>query len=116
MGLIQMFSNCQERNIAERDRAEITQVAVGENHARDNIRIHAVIRTPVIGVWLQGGGGYFAESCFGGGAVSGRVAYHEVRTEAGEGTVERLMFKTDPLNGYLIIIHPIQQPVLYVTE
>src|SRR6266498_5382734 len=99
-----MFSNCQEGYIAKGDRPKIAQVTVGKDDARDNIRIHAMIRAPMIGIRLKRYRGDFAESRFSGGAISGRIPNHEVRTETRKGTIERLMFEANLLNRSFIFI------------
>src|SRR3972149_8681113 len=81
--LIKMPADCQERNIAEGNRPKIAQVAVRKDHTGHNIRVHAMIGSPVVSVGLHRNSGDFAESRFSGGAVSGRVPNYKVRTEAG---------------------------------
>ena len=105
-----MFPDGQEGNITEGDISKIAQVAVGKDHAGNHVRIHAMIRAPVIGIGFQRNGGNFAESGFSGAAISGCVSNHEVRTEAGIGTGISLMFEANLLDDRLSIgILPIQQ-------
>src|SRR5919108_4581285 len=105
-----MFANCEEGNVAEGDRAKVTEVSIGKNYTGDNLRIHTMIGPPMICIGFQGTGRELAQSRFGGGTVSRRVTHHQVWPETGIRTRKDFMLEANLLDDRsLIRVLPIQE-------
>jgi len=62
MGLVEMLSNGEEGNIAERYTAKALQVTVGKDHAGYNVFVHAMVCAPVVVIGLDQNLRNFAET------------------------------------------------------
>ena len=80
--MIQILANHHRRDVAERWVGEIFQTLAGEQYTRDDIRVDAVVCTPVVVIFINGSLFPFAKSSFRRGPVSGGAAQVQVRAEA----------------------------------